>query len=482
MTFYMMLTAFTSYILGLMTTIEELYAYIAKLQATISELQELLKVFQGQINKDSHNSSKPPSTDGYKKVTKTRKKTDKSQGGQKGHAGHTLELVDKPDYTLTYLACQCEKCSASLENVQVDSFERRQVFDIPPIKMEVTEHKAGITICPHCGELNKAAFPNDVQHSIQYGPQLKATCIYLSQYQLVPYKRLQQLCKDLFDLNISQGTLYNFNRECYERLEDADKALKELVISSSVVHFDETGIRINGKTQWLHVACTDKLTFYAVDHQRGYDAMVRINILPQFKGIAVHDFWRSYFKFNNCYHALCNAHHQRELIGICENDEQVWSQDMIDLLLEIKKTVEEMKVAHNQLDPGQIKYFEEKYDRIIIKGLDEIPTLLVEAKPGKKGKKKQSKAKNLIDRLDKYRRLALTFMYDFRVSYDNNQGERDLRMAKIQQKISGNFRSKLGADISFRIRGNISTARKNGISAITVVRGALMSRPYIPEI
>ena len=470
----MMLSAFINYIIELKTTIDGL-------KTTISELQERLKAFECQINKSSRNSSKPPSTDGYKKVTKTRQKTDKPQGGQKGHPGNTLKFVDNPDHTFTHHICQCKKCHASLENVQADSYERRQIFEIPPIKAEITEHKAARTICPHCGTLNKAVFPDHVPHSIQYGPQLKATCIYLSQYQLLPYERLQQFCKDVFDLNISQGTLYNFNLECYELLADAEEAIKQQIISSPVVHFDETGIRINGKTQWLHVACTDKLTFYAVDPKRGYDAMLKINILPQFYGIAVHDFWASYFKFKNCFHALCNAHHQRELIGICENDEQVWSQDMINLLLEIKKTVEEKKVAYDQIEPEQIEYFEEKYDLVIIKGLDEIPPLLIEEQPGKKGRKKQSKAKNLIDRLDKYRKLALTFMYDFRVPYDNNQGERDLRMAKIQQKISGNFRSKLGADISFRIRGNISTARKNGLSAIIAIRGALKGKAYIPD-
>lgn len=248
---------------------------------------------------------------------------------------------------------------------------------------------------------------------------------------------------------------------------------------SSVIHFDETGLHINGEREWLHVASTERLTFYAAHAKREGEATDEIGILPKFQGTAVHDFWRSYFKYD-CRHALCNAHHLRELTGILEQDKQAWPQGMIDLLCEIRKKVEEKKAVVNRLDPDQIKSFQERYDRIVQKGFTENPTPTLEDQPKRRGRKKQSKAKNLLDRLNKYCRQTLAFMYDFSIPFDNNQGEQDIRMMKVQQKISGTFRSTQGAKTFCRIRGYISTLRKNSLSVIDAIESALEGNPFIP--
>jgi len=388
-------------------------------------------------------------------------------------------MVENPDHITIHRVSICKGCGRSLERVPASGYEKRQVFELPPIKVEVAEHRAEKKLCPHCGHLNKALFPEEVQQPVQYGPHLKAIAVYLSQYQLLPYERTRELFADLFDHQLSQATLVNANKSCYEILEPVEEKIKEQVITSAVVHFDETGLHINGKREWLHVASTERLTFYALHAKRGCEAMDEIGILPKFQGTAVHDFWKPYFKYL-CQHALCNAHHLRELTCILEQDKQDWPQDMIDLLLRIKKNVEERKAIANQLDPTQIKSFEERYEEIIEKGLAEDPLPTLQNQPKKRGRKKQSKAKNLLDRLKEYRRQTLAFMYNFSIPFDNNQGEQDIRMMKVQQKISGTFRSVQGAKTFCRIRGYISTVRKNSLSVINAIQAVFQGNPFIP--
>ena len=258
-----------------------------------------------------------------------------------------------------------------------------------------------------------------------------------------------------------------------------EKEIKRQAVDSPVVHFDETGMGVNGKREWSHVAGTETLTCYAAHPKRGHEATEAMGILPDFQGMAVHDFWKPYFKYN-CRHALCNAHHLRELKGILEQDKQEWPRDMIDLLLEIKRAVDEKRTVADKLDPVQIKGFEERYDQVIENGLAENPLPLSQGQPGRRGRKKQSKAKNLLDRLNTHRKKALAFMYDFSVPFDNNQAERDIRMMKVQQKISGTFRSAQGANIFCRIRGYISTVRKNSLSVINTIQAAFEGNPFIP--
>ena len=459
--------------------VNSLTATIDRLEEQIIELKERIKILEDRLNKNSHNSSKPPSTDNFVKPKSQRQKSGRSVGGQKGHLGRTLKMVDNPDHSITHHVSVCKECGSSLEEIQADSYERRQVFELPPIKVEVTEHRAETKLCPYCGCLNKAIFPEEIQQPVQYGSHLRAIAVYLSQYQLLPYERTSELFTDLFGHQISQATLVNANKAIYEVLEPVEEKIKQEVIASPVAHFDETGLHINGKREWLHVVSTKRLTFYAVHAKRGCEAMDEIGILPKFQGTAVHDFWKSYFKYL-CYHALCNAHHLRELTSILEQDQQEWPKDMIDLLCKIKKNVDENRAIADRLDPAQIKSFEKRYDQIIEKGLAENPLPTDQDQPKKRGRKKQSKAKNLLDRLKKYYKETLAFMYDFSVPFDNNQGERDIRMMKVQQKISGTFRSTQGAKIFSRTRGYISTARKNSVPVIDAIQSAFEGNPFIP--
>jgi len=461
---------------------EDQHAILIGQGERIAELEERLNSVERQQNKNSSNSSKPPSTDQVRKRRSLREKSDRPVGGQIGHEGHTLKRVSDPDHIVVHQVHECSGCGKSLEDIQPVNSERRQVFDIPPMKIEVTEHQAERKICPRCGCLNKASFPEEAGQATQYGSRLKSIAVYMSQYQLIPYDRLSEIFLELFKHKPSQATLVEANLACYEMLEKAEEAIKNELINSAVVGFDETGIRINGLREWLHVACTGSLTYYMAHHNRGSKANVAMGILPLFLGIAVHDRWPTYHTFD-CLHALCNAHHLRDLLEIDEQDNQMWPIKMKDLLIEIKKLTDERRAADSWLEPDEFEQFEKKYDLIIQMGLLENPppdpppnTDL----PKKRGRKKQSAAKNLLDAFVDYREEVLMFMHNPAVPFDNNQSERDIRMAKLKQKISGTFRSWLGAQVFCRVRGYISTAKKNSVSALDAIQAAFEGRPYMP--
>jgi transposase len=468
---------------AIIASIQTLCSIINKQAAKITELEERIKSLEDQINKNSRNSSKPPSTDSFRKIRSQRKPSGKPVGGQKGHKGHTLEMAENPDHVIVHPVTNCESCGRSLHDKEAAGYERRQVFDLPPIKVEVFEHRAERKICPNCGCLSKATFPEEVAHSVQYGTRLKSVATYLNQYQLVPFDRLNETFVDLFGHRLSQSTLIDINRECYNILEPVEEAIKQQLIASPVICLDETGMRIEGKRKWSHVVSTENLTYYAAHNHRGSKANEDMGILPVYRGIAMHDGWFSYFKFK-CKHALCNAHHIRDLSFIHEADKQNWAKDLIDHLINIKATVDLRKPIDSKLDLAEIKDFEDRYDHIIERAKLENPPPIASNSGGqikKRGKKKKTKALNLLERLDKYRREALAFMYDFEVPFDNNLAERDQRMVKVQQKISGNFRSWEGARIFCRIRGYISTVKKNSISVIDAIQGVFEGKPFIPE-
>jgi len=410
-----------------------------------------------------------------------RKKSDKKPGGQIGHEGSTLEFVEDPDEIEYHSVEVCKNCGASLEDVEPIDHECRQETDIPPPQPKVTEHQAEIKECPECGFLNKADFPSHVTQPTQYGVHVKAMASYFSQYQLIPYQRLQEIFYDCYSLSLSKGTLVNTNNTYYQKLEGPEMQIKNNLINSSHCHFDESGIRAKGKLNWLHVASTETLTHYAIHEKRGQKAMDDIGILPEFKGNAVHDHWKAYFNYKDCKHSLCNSHHLRELTYVEEQYKQKWARKMKDCLLEIKDKVDQLKEEGiTELSPGQIKKFERKYQRILREGLKEIPKQDPPPK-GKRGRPKQHKSKNLCDRLRNYRGQVLLFMYDFTVPFDNNQGERDIRMCKVKQKISGCFRSHKGGKTFCRIRGYISTARKNGVNAMDALVDAFNGKAFIPN-
>jgi transposase len=465
------------------TKIAEQSKKIVEQSTKIIELETKIKSLEDRLSKNSRNSSKPPSTDNKRKTRSLRRKSDKPVGGQKGHRGRTLRMVKNPDQVIIHQVNECKSCGTSLRDTPVVDQECRQVFDIPPIKVIVIEHRAEIKACPHCASLNKAAFPDSVQHPTQYGSRLKAFAVYFNQYQLIPFDRLGEIFADLFNHHLSSGSLVNMNKELYNILAPVEEYIKNKLIASLVVCFDETGMRIEGKRKWCHTAATKLLTLFFPHHFRGSKANEDMGILTVFKGTAMHDFWSAYFKFN-CSHALCNAHHLRDLTFIHEVQNQTWAKMMIDLLIEIKEAVDARKSIDSKLDPTEIKAFEEKYDRIIEMGMLENPPPIDSCSQGqvkKRGRKKQTKAQNMLRRLQEYRRGALAFMYDFGVPFDNNQAERDERMIKVQQKISGTFRSWGGAMTFCRIRGYISTARKNSISVIDAIQGAFDGTPFYPQ-
>lgn len=430
----------------------------------LNELEEKVLKFEGQINKDSHNSHKPPSSDGFKKKLRNnlREKSDRKSGGQKGHCGHTLEMSNTPDEVKDYWVNNTCDCGINLDTVEATEYERRQVFDIPRVKPTVTEHRAWIKRCPGCGKIHKAKFPKHIQGPVQYGERVKATAIYLNHYQLIPLERSGEMFENLFQLPISEGSLIRFTQQAYNGLEKTNEAIVEKIRTSAVGHFDESGMYVEKKRGWLNVAATQLFTHYFYHNKRGKEAMDTVGILPHFTGTAVHDGLKAYFLYM-CKHGLCNVHHLRELIFQIEHCNQSWALEMKKHLLCIKQSVESTKgEGKSSLEKETIECFEKKYHEIIDRGYKENPIIPKPKIPGKRGRQAQSSALNLLDRFKKYHDAVLRFMYDFNVPFDNNLSERDGRMVKLQQKISGCFRTIDGANKFCRIRSFISTIKKHG--------------------
>ncbi len=465
-------------------TLDEAWEIIQVLVKQVQILQDKVKQLEEQLSKNSRNSSKPPSSDGFNKPKpkSLRGKSGKKPGGQKGHKGQNLKVCDSPDHIVIHPVHDCIKCHASLAKQPANDFEKRQVVDIPPLKMEITEHQAEVKKCPQCGCLSKATFPDGVNALVQYGPSVRALEIYLKNYQLLPFERRAELFSDLFGCSISEGTLANINQDCYDRLKESVVAIKEQLISASVVNFDETGFYIGKNRHWLHVAGNSLLTYYENHQKRGHKAMDDIGILPRFTGRAIHDGLKAYFCYQDCDHGLCNAHHLRELIFLVEQQNQNWAQEMIDHLIVIKDRVDEKTTANqNSLSKKDLVKFETAYEDILKRGYVENPASSPNPNQKKKrGRKKQSKARNFLDRLHEFQNETLAFMNDFRVPFDNNQAERDVRMTKVQQKISGTFRSQAGADYFCRIRSYISTAKKNGVNVFDAIIRVFIGDPFIP--
>jgi transposase len=451
----------------------------AECQALHAEVQTLKE----QLAKDSHNSHKPPSSDGLAKPKpkSLRPPSQRPTGGQPGHPGHTLRMVEKPDRTVRHAVERCAHCGRLLGKQAPDRVERRQVFDLPEPKLEVTEHQAEIKTCP-CGCVNRAAFPPEAAAPVQYGPRVKSVGVYLSEYQLLPYDRLAEILRDLFACErFSEGTLANFKADCSRRLEPVEAAIRGLVTAAPVAGFDETGVRATGSLHWLHTVSTRLLTWYYAHKRRGRKAMDAAGILVDYRGCAVHDFWKSYLHYD-CDHALCNGHLLRELVFLWEEQSQKWAKAMIDHLLAIKDAVATAGAAGlSALPPSDQDRFLKGYERIVQAGYAQNPVAPVHG-PKRRGRRKQSKARNLLDRFRDHPNSILAFMRDFAVPFDNNQSERDLRMMKLRQKISGTFRSFESLVNFCRIRGYVSTARKNSINALDALQRVFLGNPFLPAV
>ena len=460
----------------------------ASLVAIILELREMvvqqaarIQKLEDRLAKNSDNSGKPPSSDGLRKKPapkSLRPKGKRRSGGQPGHEGHTLEIVSAPTHVAVHRLTNCPQCQHDLTEAPVVEVERRQVFDVPPVVIEVTEHQVPVVCCPNCQARVKAAFPTDVPQPVQYGERLKAQAVYLNGYQLLPVARTCEVFEDLYGHRPSEAFVLSATGALHEQLNPALSAIRDQIVQAAVVHADESGLRVEGKLNWLHVLATERLTHYAVHPKRGQVAMRDIGLLADCQGRAIHDALAAYFQFDNCTHALCNAHHLRELRFVTEQYQQAWAGEMAQLLLDIKAEVAQT-VAAMTLPPDRLAYYEARFDALLQAGLDANPSPATPP-PRRRGRKKQSPPKNLLDRLSKYKAETLAFMRDFRVPFDNNLAERDLRMIKVKQKVSGTFRTRSGADIFCDIRSYISTVRKQDENVLSALHDALLARPFIP--
>lgn len=448
---------------------ERLVELILSQSQEIEILTKELRELRGRLSKKSHNSHKPPSSDGYAKPNpkSQRVKSGQKSGGQLGHPGSTLRRMAESDvdFMQVYPVSSCARCGEDLENSLSFPYERRQEFEIPNLKHQVIEHRVEIKKCNHCGCMNRGRFPDHITQPVQYGKRLKAIATYLNQYQLVPYDRLRELFSDIFSVPLSKGTLFNINKACYEELIPVSSSIKGVLSESAQAHFDETGLRVAGQLHWLHVASTARFTYYAIHPQRGSVAIESIGILPAFEGCATHDHFKPYFRYGK-EHSLCNAHHLRELTYIGETYQQVWCEEMKYCLLKIKKAVDRKKsLGKSCLESKVLLTFDKRYDRILAKGFILLPKH--PQKPVKPGiNRKQHPAKNLFDRLSFEKKEVLRFMYDFAIPFDNNQAERDLRMMKVKQKISGCFRSTEGGAIFCCIKSYVSTVKKHALPVL----------------
>lgn len=419
----------------------------------------LITILLNRLNLNSSNSSKPPSSDTGKGINKKKRaKSERKPGGQKGHQGTTLEPVSDPDEIEDITIDK--RTLPKGKNYTVSSYQSRQVINIK-ISRHVIEYRAQV-LKDEDGNKYVANFPDGVSRPIQYGSSVKANATYLSTYQLIPYDRIQEQFRNEYNIHLSKGSIYNFNSEASNLLVALgfEKVIKQELKSASLAHADETGININGKKIWLHNMSNNQWTWFMPHLKRGSEAMNDIGIIPSFSGVLCHDHWKPYYTYN-CTHSLCNAHHLRELTRAHEQDDQKWANKMHDFLTALNKEVDNSKKGKLSKKISVIR--RESYRKILADGEKECPA--IEPEPGVKRKPAQSKSRNLLTRLQNYENDVLLFMVNSEVPFTNNQGERDIRMTKVQQKISGCFRSMDGAINFCRVRSYLSTCKKNDVTA-----------------
>jgi transposase len=467
--------------------IAELEAEVAALRAQVQELVRQNQHLQARLanaTKDSHNSSKPPSSDplGRKRPRSQRRRSGKKPGGQLGHQGETLHLLATPDELIEHRPAVCRACQAPLDEAAVvEGCERRQVHELPPLHLVVREHRALHVRCPACEQISVGAFPPEAPSRAQYGPRLRALAVYLVEHQLVPYARVRELFADLLGAHVSVGTLNRWVQQGAATLQPVEAAIKAALQRAPVLHSDETGVRRAGKLAWAHVSCTAQLTHYAIHAQRGSAATDAIGILPAYQGVSVHDGWKPYRHYTRCRHALCNIHHLRELTFLAEADHQPWAKELKALLLEMKAAAEQARLRGDQrLRDAEHQAFLARYADLMATGLAANPP--PQRQPGQRGRLKQSPARNLLERLWMGQEEVLAFLDDLAIPFDNNQAEQDLRMLKVQQKIAGSFRAPAGSEAFARIRGYLSTLRKQGVALLAALETVFIAQPLYPAL
>ena len=461
------------------------HEHVKDLEGLIAALQERVKTLERYQAKDSHNSSLPPSSDRFVRVPKSlRTRSGKKAGGQKGHRGHHLRQVAAPDEILLHAVTCCEHCQHDLRTEPAAVPERRQVIDLPTKRLWITEHRVEEKQCPRCFHLTRASFPATVSAPAQYGTGIQTLATYLVEGQSVPYARASQLLHEVFGVQLSAGSIANFVTTCHQHLADVETHLKTALVQTKVIHQDETGLRVGKTGWWVHVCSTARLTHYAAHQRRGRPALEAIGIAPRFRGTSVHDGWPCYQHYSFT-QALCNVHHLRELTFVEEALQQEWARHMKDLLLEMKAAVERASAeGQHELDALLLAHFLRRYDAILAEGYRANPppeaVRTSEQTKRRAGRTKQSPARNLLDRLSQGKWMVLRFLHDFAVPFDNNQAERDLRMIKVQQKISGGFRTEEGIAMFCRIRSYLSTLRKQEIALLSALNQTLAGHPVLP--
>ncbi|MBU4261749.1 MAG: IS66 family transposase [Proteobacteria bacterium] len=440
---------------------------------------------QERLAVTSRNSSKPPSQDGYvkPKPKSLRGKTGKKSGGQPSHLGATLKPVEKPDRIKVHplSICPCG-CGGDLSEQAVLRYESRQVFDLPPQKLMVTEHRVEVKLCPRSGELVHSPWPAGVTAPVQYGPGFLAWLTYQNTQQFIPLARIGQMSSDLFGHHVSDDTIHAAMKTTGQQLVPFSLAVTKLLPQEPVVNADESGLRVAASLNWLHVLSTPTLTWYGVHQKRGREALNSFAILPQFMGRLVHDCWKTYLDLP-CLHALCVAHLLRELIFIHEECDQAWARTLADLLLDMNRKREEQKLSASCFLPECLEQWHRQYQGVLQQGRAVNPPILpLPNVPKKRGRKKQTKAQNLLDRLENHEEWVLAFLHDFQIPFTNNLAEQDIRMIKVKQKVSGSFRTFEGAELFATIRSYISTVRKQGRLIFQDLKAAIAGNPFIPDV
>ena len=455
--------------------IRVLFAQVKALTKQVEALTAKVTELEGRLALNSRNSSKPPSSGGYGKPHYNRSKDDdnkKPRGGQKGHPGHTLKTSEHPDHVVPCPPpSHCDRCQAPLPTGTV--VETRQVFDIPCPPPEVTEYQVTEARCA-CGKVYRGTFPVGVSGPVQYGPHIKAAVVQLSHHDMMPLARTGKLTGNLFGLPLSDATVLAIHAEAKAILDPIVTHIGETLKTAPIAHADETGMHVSGKLYWLHVVSTSLLTWIGSHAKRGRQAIDAFGILNAFVGTLIHDGWKPY-RGLNCTHALCNAHHLRELTFIFEEMEQKWAHRLIDLLT---GALEEVKTLKGPLPVERMAYYRQRYDETLAEG-ESANTRA--SSSGKRGRTKQSKARNLLDRLTLYADDVWRFASDHGVPFSNNIAERDVRMPKVKEKISGGFRTLTGLENFCTIRSYLATIHKQGNNTFQALVLAFQGTPLQPR-
>ena len=459
-----------SEILFLKNMVMELKEELTQVKKERDELKEEVKRLKSQLNLNSQNSSKPPSSDGLKKIEPAfpRSSTGNKPGGQPGHKAHKLQKVDNPDKIVICRANTCT-CGCCLETVEGQTIARRQKADMPKILIETTEYQVQVVKCPNCGAVNRGTFPEDIKADMQYGARVKAFTVLLRNMLSVPYAKVCELFYNLTQFRLNASTVYNNDAVLFDKLKPIETLILVRLLQSNAAHSDETGMRCEGTLKWLHVFSNNLFTYLFLHDKRGKQAIESEYChLHEYNGWLIHDCWSSYFNITSVKHAVCGAHLLRELKALMEG-QSVWAEQFHAFLLRVKGTEFEKRIA-------QRSEIEAEFDQIIQQGQQEEP---LPQKNGKKGRVKRTKGRNLLERLEKLKESVLAFAFNAEVPFTNNQAERDIRPTKTKMKVSGCFRDFQSGQMFARIHGFISTVKKHGQSVFDTLVNVFEGKKYV---